>query len=331
MKIWSKVIVTIIALVVVAYVLAAGFIAIAGKGLILSQIEQATHKKATLGAVRLLPLYTVELENLDVEKLVKADRVSVSPSLLLLLTGRIGLNSLVLVNPQFSLEINPPSSPESLEKAGQEAVASTQKEKAKAPDVFIKHFVLKNGTVDFFDKTVGTEGIRIHMKDINCAVSNVATFIVPQTTVFDLKATIPWEGKPEEGTIRLSGRLNLVKKDIQATVAVKNIDGIALYPYYAQWVDLKDMRFDQARLNFSSDIQGAGENVVAKCNIELADLRRKAPEEGEPNKKSQIADIIMGFAQAAGQNKLKFDFKVRTGFDKFNKIGFSGIKFGGGN
>jgi hypothetical protein len=185
--------------------------------------------------------------------------------------------------------------------------------------------------MDFFDKTVGEEGIRIPVKDINCTLSNVATFIMPQTTIFDLRAAMPWKDKPDQGSIRLSGRLNLSKKEIQAQVSVKNIDGIALYPYYAQWIDLKEARFDQARLNFSSEIQGAGNDVSAKCSIELTDIRRKAPEEGEPDKKSQIANIILGFAQAAGQNKLKFDFTVKTGFDKFNKIGFSGIKLGGAN
>lgn len=311
--------------------LAAGFFAFAGKTLILKQIEQATHKKVTLDAARLLPLYTIELTNLNIEKLIKADRISVSPSFIMFLTGRIGLNSVTIKNPQLSLEINPPNSPESLEKAGQEALTSSQKKEQAAPGIFIKHFVLKNGTVDFFDKTVGTEGIRILMRDINCTISNVATFIVPQATIFNLKATIPWKEKSEVGVVSASGRLNLFKKDIQAVIAVKNIDGIALYPYYAQWVDLKEMRFDQARLNFSSDIQGAGNNVIAKCTIELTDIQRKAPAEGEPDKKNQIANIIMGLVQAAGQNKLSFGFTVKTGFDKFNKIGFSGIKLGNVN
>ena len=331
MKMRIKVVIAVIVLAVAVYVLAAGFLATVGKGLIAGQIEQALHKKTTLGAVRLMPVCTIELVNLNIEKLIKADQLSFSPSFILLFTGRIGLNSVVIKNPQLSLEINPPTSPESLEKAGQEAVASTSKEQLKAPGIFIRHLVLTNGTIDFFDKTVGAEGIRILAKDFNITVSNVATFVSPQATVFDVSAAIPWKEKQEAGVVKASGRLNLYKKEIQAAITVKNIDGIALYPYYAQWVDLKEMRFDQARLNFSSDIHGAGNNVVAKCTIELTDIQRKAPEEGGPDKKNQIANLIMGLAQAAGQNKLKFDFTVKTGFDKFNNISLSGIKLGGAN
>lgn len=330
MKFLPKILIVVVVLVIIAYAGAAVFIASAGKGLIAAQIEQATKKKVSIGSVRLLPLCTLELTDLNVEKLIKADRISVSPSIILLLTGRIGLNSVVIRNPQLSFEINPPMSPESLEKTAQEAVDVSKKDKAKTPDIFIKRFVLTNGTVDFFDKTVGAEGIRILAKGFNCTVSNAATFASAQATVFDVQTEVPWQQDKEKGTVKAAGRLNLAKKEIQATVAVNNIDAIALYPYYAQWIDLKEVRFDKARLNFSSDIQGAGNNVIAKCRIELTDIQRAAPKEGEDNK-NQIADLIMGFAQAAGKNKLKFDFTIKTGFDKLDKLGLSGIKLGGAN
>ena len=75
---------------------------------------------------------------------------------------------------------------------------------------------------------------------------------------------------------------------MQASVDIRDIDGIYLYPYYANWVDLEGARIEKAKLNFSSKITGINNDVNAACHLALADIVRRPLAEEEEDIISRI-------------------------------------------
>ncbi len=322
------IIITLVILAVLVYASAAAFFILYGKSIIEKQASQGLNKKVTISSLSLTPPFNITLRGVQVEGLLNAKSIYISPSFTVLAMGKVGLNKIQVDEPKMSFEINPPLSPDSLARAEQTADRPSSVD-SKKQDFYIKRLVIRNGEFHLTDKTVGEEAMKIDVAKINFTASNLSSYIIPQATFYELKAAVPWRSASQEGRIESKGRLHVFKKEIEASIRVSGIDGLALYPYYAQWVDLKEMRFSSAKLNFASDISGAGKEVTAKCKLELSDIERKAPEGEEPSDKEKIAGLVLGFLKAAGQDKLSFEFTVKTGFDKL-KFGLSGIKIGRG-
>ena len=112
---------------------------------------------------------------------------------------------------------------------------------------------------------------------------------------------------------------------MRASVNVKNIDGIYLYPYYANWVDLEKSRIQQAKLNFSSEITGRNNDIAADCHLELTDIVFRPKEEQEQEEKAhKIATVVLDLFKAL-DGKITLDFTVKTKMDR-PMFGFENIR-----
>lgn len=177
----------------------------------------------------------------------------------------------------------------------------------------IKRLIIKEGKLDFIDYTVGSDGIRITVIDINLNVVNAYMYPRSIVTDFALSGKIPWQEGAEEGKFEIKGWLNLFKKDMQATVKITDIDGIYLYPYYAQWVDLEKARIEKAKLNLTSNIQSTNNNLTAQCHLELTDIVFKPrPEEEQADKAEKIAAAVLDIFKTLNKGKIVFNFTIRT-------------------
>jgi len=217
----------------------------------------------------------------------------------------------------------PTAAPEPLK--SQPALPPAPQQKQYPPLIF-KHIIVKDGQLDFIDRQAGSEGIKITLKDIFFNLTNL--YLLPRSvaTNFELRARIPWQEGSEEGKIEASGWLNLYKKDIQATLKISDIDGIYLYPYYSQWVDLEKARIAQAKLNFSSKIQGVNNDITAACHLELTDIVRTPRSGDEPQEKAEkIADAVLDVFRALNNGKIVLDFTIRTKMDR-PEFGFDSIR-----
>ena len=256
--------------------------------------------------------------------------IRTSPNPLTLFLGYIGFNDLEIVEPEFTFVRGAdknaatalPDATKALASPG--AVKPNFKEPA-IPFVF-KRISIKDGRIDFTDRVVTPEGIKITFKDIQLSLSNVYAFPRSVITNFDLKAKMPWGETGKEGRVSAEGWLNFFKKDIQAVLKIEGIDGIYLYPYYANWVDLEKARIEKATLNFTSDIQGFHNDVTAACHLELADIVRRPLNADESQEKAaRIADTVLEIFKAFNQGKIVLDFTIRTKMDR-PEFGFANIK-----
>ena len=147
----------------------------------------------------------------------------------------------------------------------------------------IKELSLKDGTMHFSD-TVGDKPIKLEVKEFFLQASNAAFPPQDQDIVFNLGGVIPWEGSTNRGELQGSGRVNWVRKDIKAEFKAQDIDAVFFYPYYNSWINLEKIRIEKAKLGFSSELDGRGNDVAAKCRLELSDISFKPHPQGEQAK-----------------------------------------------
>jgi len=313
------------------------FLAIKGRDVFIKKLEELTGKKVTLSAFQLTPFLTLQINDLQIEGLAKAEKVNISPSILYLAFGNIALNNVRIIRPEINIERFPSKPKEAAAAQGLQAAQgppvpgsglATPVPVTKKPRYIIcKNIVISDGKVNFIDHTAGESGITIVIKDISFRLSNFYTLPFSGTTSFDFKGRIPWNKDQEEGKISFQGWLNFFKKDIQAKLEIEDIDAVYLYPYYSNsGVDLAKARIEKAKLYFSSDIRGLNNNITLKCRLELSDIVRRPLETGESDKNAaKITDSADGTFKALDQGKIVLDFNIRTRLDR-PEFGFDNIK-----
>ncbi len=320
MKTWNKILLAAVFLIVFFFSAAYLFLIFKGKAIIIRELASLTHKKVTVSSLNVAPPLKLEIKDLRIEGLAKADYISLTPSILGCMFGKIALNDITLIKPEFTYEKTLPTS------AGALSSASSLKPGPKLSNFIVKRIVIKDGSLNFIDWVVSSEGLKLTAKSINFTLNNTYQFPHSVVTRFELKGDIPWQEGQEEGKISFVGWLNLIKKDIKATLKITDIDGVYLYPYYSSWVDLGKARVEKAKLNFTSNIEGLNNNLTAQCHLELTDIVRKprSSEESE-GKAERIASVVLEIFRALNQGKIVLDFTVRTKIDR-PEFGFGNIK-----
>jgi len=321
MKLRIKILFLLVTVLVTLLSAAYLFCMLQGNAIITKKLEALTHRKVTMSHFNVTLPFNIEIFNLNIEGLGKADKLFISPSALYFLTRNIALNNVSIIRPQITYERICSQTAESPFKT-----ASIRENKNRPVSLIIKHLNIKEGKIDFTDRTVTPEGIKIIVKDIDFSLNNIYAFPLSMITSFELKGRIPWEQGKEEGKIEVQGWFNFYKKDMQATLKIKDIDGIYLYPYYSHWVDLEKARIESGDLNFTSQINGLNNNILAECRLELSDIVRKARPASQPQEKAErIADRVLDAFKDPGEESMALDFTVKTKMDR-PEFGFSNIQ-----
>ena len=336
MRTFIKIVLRTIAILVLLFAAAYGILRFLGKAMIIEQIEGLTHRKVSIGNLDFALPFNLEIQNLNIEGLAKIESLSISPSIPYLIIGNLAFNNVIIVRPQFTFERTAPA-PTTESPAAEVTPATTALPETKVetkvasankwPTRFIfKRFTVKEGEIDFVDYTVKPEGIKITLKDINLDLTNLYTFPFSTITNFDLKARIPWREGNEEGKINVEGWFNFYKKDMQATIDIRDIDGIYLSPYYSNWIDLEKARIEKANLDFTSSIQGLNNNVSAECHLELTDILRKPrPPEAPQEKEEKVTNLVLDTLKELDQGKIVLNFTIKTKMDR-PEFGIGNIK-----
>lgn len=322
MRGWIKILFAGIIILALVFSAVHFFLLLQGKSFIARQLERLTHKKVSIGYFDIILPLNLDIRNINIEGLARIDSLYISPSILGFLTGNIALNNVRIVGPELTYQRVQAGAIEAPKTASQSPAV-----KKKQPlRLIFKNLDIKNGRINFIDYTVGGEGIKVVIKNIDLRLTNLYVFPRSVITNFELKGKIPWQEDKEEGKIEAEGWINLFKKDMQATLKIEDIDGIYLYPYYSNWVDLEKTRIEKAKLNFSSNIHGLNNNITADCHLELTDIVRRplSPEESE-EKAAKIAEAVLDVFRALNQGKIVLDFIIRTKMDR-PEFGFGNIK-----
>jgi len=328
MKDWKKIFkITVIIVVTfsLVYVLALVF----ARMFLVNKLKALTNKKVSITSLMLRPPFMLEARGLSVEGVGRAERISVSPSILYLIIGRIAFNRIEVIRPEVTYErlaVQVTGSGPETKIENAQASDTAQPASGGFPPLVFKRVIVRSGKLNFVDHTAEPRQIRVTIKDIDLDLSNFYTYPSKAVTRFNLNGNIPWQPGNPDGKVAFKGWVDFYKKNMQAELSVENIDGIALYPYYATWVDLEKARIEKAKLNFKSNIKGVNNDVDAVCRLELTDIVRKPrPPEETQEKAERITDAVLDMFKSMNQGKVMLDFTLHTKMDR-PEFGFGNIK-----
>ncbi|MBM3250427.1 MAG: DUF748 domain-containing protein [Candidatus Omnitrophica bacterium] len=300
--------------------------ALRGRDFIIKVLGELTRRKVDIGFYDLLPPYNLEIRNLHIHGLLKADRVFISPSIPNLLIGRFALNKVRITSPEITIQrtvplihdnkqdLSPAKAGAGAKEKGAAAPAPVKVEKKFPLRLIIKDLKIRDGKIYYVDHIPIPQGLRITVKDLSFKLNNFYSYPSSAVTNFELQGNIPWQMGEKEGSIELEGWMNPQKKDAQAELKVRGINGLYLYPYYSQWVNLEKTHIERATLNFTSNIAALKNNVTAECHLELEEIvfKKSSPEESEEKAHEMVTDIF----KTSDQGKIVLDFTIRTKMDR---------------
>jgi hypothetical protein len=340
MRLWLKALIILFIVSSVCLISLHIFINIKGKDLLIQKLEEATKHKVTIGSLTTAFPLNVVIKNLQIKDMLTVDEVYASIGIIDLSRRSLGLSFLRLNYPELILERKaaPAPKPDEPATAGEVNPAQNPEPKPVAPPApvskpfifpafYIDRFIVTDGAFTFVDKISEDKEISIKFQNLNIKVDNLnLSHGGSRITYFDLKGKMPWRQGSEEGNIEMEGWVNLIKKDMRASVKIHDIDAIYFYPYYSAWVDLEKVRIEKAKLSFTSDIDALNNDLIAHCHIELTDIVFKPrPPEEEEKTAEKIATIVLGMFKALNQGKVALDFTIKTKMTK-PEFGFGNIK-----
>lgn len=275
-----------------------------GKTVIISQIENNLKLKASLARVSIGFPLSVTISKLEVGDLFKADTVSVSPSILGFLAGKIVLNELRIINPVIEL----------VKSGTGEFNLPRMESKGSLPPIMLAGLKIKDGKLTFIDKKINPEGHRVVVKDINADISRAAFPPASLYTNFKVSASLAGNDDTPAGSALASGWIDFRIKDMDGKVELKDIDGASLAPYYQSIIAGKKLL--SAKLNFTADLKAKRNDLAAKCRLEFSNIVYAKPESAEG--KGAVSDILPSilniFSNDSGS--VVFNFTVTTKLDK---------------
>ena len=303
MKKMQKRITWILVVIAALYLLLNAALLAFGKAIIISQIEKNLKTKASLERVTFgLPL-SINIDKLNIDGLLKADSISVSPSILGFLAGRIVLSNLKLIRPEITL----------IKSAEGRLNLPRFAAKGKQPPILLAGLRIKEGKFIFVDKKLDPNGYRVAVDNINVNISRIAFPPASLYANFEASAVLVNGASQPAGQAAASGWIDFGPKNMDGKFELRDVEAAVLAPYYKNIVPGKKLY--SAKLNFTADLKAKSNDLLVKCRLEFSNLVYE--KEAEEQDKKQTIDI---FSEALGifsdtSGKLTFDFSINTKLD----------------
>ncbi|BBO20257.1 MAG: hypothetical protein HKUEN07_14830 [Rhodocyclaceae bacterium] len=198
------------------------------------KVEQALGPESEIGEIR-LGLSAVEVLKLRVKApagwpapdTLRAERIRIAPDLLALLSGKVGVSSIVVeggyVSALRSTDGKLRVVPSLLEKKEE------KKEPGKGPEVSIGAIELKDGALEFFDATVRKPAHKVRLEQLQAKVTDLHLPDLKAKSRLHLDGVL--KGVRSDGKILIDGWMTFASKDSELRNTLRGVDLIALQPY----------------------------------------------------------------------------------------------------
>ncbi|MFH1397890.1 MAG: DUF748 domain-containing protein [Candidatus Omnitrophota bacterium] len=262
MKKIIKILAWVVGIIIILFLLLSIVVALFTKPIAISQIESNFKLKTNIGSLSLGFPLSVNIRNLNIQGLVKVEEISLKPSILGFLAGKIVLNELRIIKPQISLV---------MDKNGKLNIPQFEN-KGKQPPIFLAGLDIRQGKVFFVDQKIGSAGYKITLSNINAKISKVSFPITSLLANFDVSAMLG--DNAEKGIATASGWIDFGPKDMEGRIELKDIEMTYFAPYIQGLQDspLGGFMDSSAKLNASSDLKAVNNNLAVKCRIKVMNL-----------------------------------------------------------
>ena len=310
MKKPAKVIIWILAVILAVFLVLDVIFILFGKTIVAGQIEKTLKLKASLGSLTVRFPLTVSFKDSEIKDLIKADSISLSPSLLGFLVGRVVLNNLAIERPVITVSRD----------AQGKFNLPVLEQKGKQPPVLMAGLKISDGRLIFTDNKINPEGYQVIVDKINVDISKVTLPPASLSTNFKVSAILlDREGNPA-GEAGLNGWIDFGPKDMDGRLELKDIEAASLAPYLQDMIKVKKLL--SARIGLSADLKAKNNNLSAKCHVEFS---RQARLDKQDSSSDIASDVLSIFSDDAGN--MAFDFTINTKLDnpRLNSLNMKGI------
>lgn len=306
----AKVIIWILGVILAVFLVLDVIFILFGKTIVAGQIEKALKLKASLGNISVRFPLTVSFKDLEIKDLIRADSISLSPSALGFLAGKVILNNLIIDRPLITL----------VRDADGKLNLPKLEQKGKQPPILMAGLRINNGRFIFSDKKISQEGYQVIVDKINVDISKVTLPPTSLYTNFKVSAILlDRQGNPA-GEAGLNGWIDFGPKDMDGRLELKDIEAAPLAPYLQDMIKVKKLL--SARIGLSADLKAKNNNLAVKCHMEFA---RQARPDKQDSSSDIASDVLSLFSDDAG--RMAFDFTINTKLDnpKLNSLNMKGI------
>ncbi|MCX5732822.1 MAG: DUF748 domain-containing protein [candidate division NC10 bacterium] len=237
---------------------------------------------------------------------LRAERVTIVPSLLDLLSGEIRVRSVTIEKPYLSalrakdgkLRVVPTLLERPLAKGGGAAPP------AAAPPAHIATITLRDGVVEFFDATVAQPPLKVRLEQLQASLRNVVVPALTGKSDFDLTGVL--KGVRQDGRIKIGGWAEAATRDSTVKTELRGVDLVALQPYLSKAAEVR-VQEGTLDLDIQSDVRK--NRLRAPGRITIAGLEL-APSQGMMGTFMGVPrGAVLAFLKDKG-NQIAMDFII---------------------
>lgn len=208
---------------------------------------------------------------------LRAERVTIVPSLRSLLTDQIHVSSITFEKPYLSVVrtrekwLMLPGLMET-QSAG-EKKATTGGSRLASPTVTIAKVVLQDGVLELFDSTVRRPPFKTRLERLDGVIRDIEAPSLKRKIRFELAATV--KGIRRDGRAKLSGWVGNAQQDSSSRITLDGVDLVSLQPYLVR-IGEAQVRKGSLDLRLSSEVRakrldGKGKMIIR--DLEFAPSR----------------------------------------------------------
>ncbi|MFA6130060.1 MAG: DUF748 domain-containing protein [Candidatus Omnitrophota bacterium] len=252
-----KVLFIIIVILVAIFLVASVLFAVYAPKIVEDQIRQNLKVKTSLGKISLSMPFTITLEKLEIGSLANIKKISFSPNLIALLFGKVVIHGLTITEPVINLE----------QSADGELNLPALSQEGKPPEVYPTSLKVVDGKIVFTDRKVSAAGFQVIVDKLNISIAKVSLPLTSLATDFNLSCQLSSPAGQGLGGIIFSGWFDYLAKDMDAKLAVKDLDVTNFSPYYGNFISNKKLL--SAKLNLDSTFKARNNalNIVTDFNL----------------------------------------------------------------
>jgi hypothetical protein len=215
-------------------------------------------------------------DNWPADDTLRADQVIIVPSLRSFFSGQYRISSITFKNPYVSVFRAKTGRvqvvPSLIHKENIQTQASESAVRAR--QVSIGHIMLKNGTAEFYDASVGTHMVKITFAQIQADIKDIIAPTLNAKSQFNMEAIV--KGDRNEGRLDIQGWADLSTKDSSISLMLSSVDMVPLQPYLLK---AKDTRVQKGVLDLDLKSEVRNKWLKAPGRITISNLTL-APSKG---------------------------------------------------
>jgi len=243
-------------------------------GALKDQIVTVLGPETEVGAIS-LGWFSVHVDQLRIhapkgwpaDDTLRAARITVTPDLRSLFSDTVRISSITVDQPYLSMRRTTGGRLELLPSLLQKKPdPKTVGQKSIA--VAIGDITLKDGVLEFFDSTIARPPLKLRLENVQASVSDLLVPELSGKTQFDLDATV--KGVQRDGTLALSGWVNVPTQDSSIKTTLRGVDLVALQPYL---IKTNETGVKRGALDLDLDSKVASGKLKAPGKLTIAQLQ----------------------------------------------------------